>query len=200
MVPDHYAWTILTAGEADHYLFDGSTVRAFVGERQVGAEPGANSALRTLARFTAVTNLDVLALPGVRVAPLAHDELPAGAREGLAVVLADDGSRYRLGFDARTLVVHAEGPVALPPRGSGQLVARFTDFRRAGRWLLPYRTEYTFAGQALAVERALAVCPDPPRLEPAAFHTPAALPECPPRLSDRTAPSPGSRTASRRWR
>ena len=65
LVPDHYAWTIHTAGEPDHYLFDGATTRAFVGDAEVSATPGAVSPLRTHVRFTAVVNLDALALPGV---------------------------------------------------------------------------------------------------------------------------------------
>jgi hypothetical protein len=117
LFPDRYAWRIFTAGEPDDYLFDGTVARAFVAGRQVAEEAGVTSALRTHARFVAVTNLDALLLPGVQVAPLPGAELPPGAVEGIAVVLADDGSQYRLAFDARTLLVQAEGPLALPPVG-----------------------------------------------------------------------------------
>ena len=40
------------------------------------------------------------------------------------------------------------------------------------------RTSYTFATQALADERALAVCPNDPGLGELAFREPEALPDC----------------------
>jgi hypothetical protein len=178
LLPDRYAWTIFTAGDPDHYLFDGTTVRVFVRTRPVAEEAGAASALRTHARFTAVTNLDALLLPGARVATLADAELPPGAVEGLSVVLADDGSRYRLGFDARALLVHAEGPLALPPLGEGQVVVRYADYRPVAGRLLAHRMEYAFAGRALASERALALCLAPRGLTVEAFQSPEALPDC----------------------
>jgi hypothetical protein len=180
LLPAHYAWTIHTTGEPDHYLFDGLAARAFVGTREVAEDRSATNPLRTQARFTAVVNLDALLLPGVRLAPLERAALPPDAIEGLAVVLADDGAQYRLGFDARTRVVHAEGPIALPPLGAGQLVARFGDFRKTGRWVLAYRTEYMLGGQPLASERTIAVCPEPRDLAPEAFRTPSAVPDCSP--------------------
>ena len=178
LVPDRYAWTILTAGEPDHYLYDGQTVRTFVGGQFVGQRAGAADPLRTHARFTAVVNLDALLLPGVRLAPLASVDLPPDTADGVDVVFADDGSRYRVAFDARTLLVHAEGPVALPPLAATSLVARYADFRRTGRWWLPYRTDYTLEGRPLAVERTHALCPEPPGLGMDAFRSPAALPRC----------------------
>jgi hypothetical protein len=176
LAPDRYAWTIFTTGEPDHYLFDGTTTRAFVGRRPVVVHDG--GPLRTHARFVAVTNLDTLRLPGVQVAPLPREELLPGAAAGLAAVFADDGSRYRLGFDDRALLVWVAGPVALPPLGEGELVARFTDLRRVHRFLLPFRTVYIFGSRPLAEEHALAVCPADPRLTERAFREPAALPDC----------------------
>lgn len=180
LVPDRYAWTIYTSGEADHYLLDGRTTRAFVGEGPVATVSGQDSALRTHARFTAVMNLDALRVPGVRITPLAASDLPAGARAGIEAVFIDDATRYRLAFDARDLLVELTGPLAMPPLGAGTVTARFTDFRPTGRFVLPWRTVYTFGDQPLAEERVLAACPDPPGLAPADFATPARLPSCEP--------------------
>jgi len=177
-VPDRYAWTIFTASEPSHFLYDGSSVRAFIGGREVAVDAARGAPLRSHARFAAVVNLDALRLPGVSVAPLAPDELPPGATAALAVVFADDGSRYRLGFDERTLLVWAAGSVSLPPLGQGELTVRFADFRRARRLLLPFRTTYTFGGAPLAEEQALAVCPLAARLPEESFRAPASVPDC----------------------
>jgi hypothetical protein len=178
MVPDRYAWTIFTAAEPNHYLFDGTAVRAFIGTREVSADTDPSAPLRSHARFTAVVNLDALRLPGVRTAPVPQAELPAGASSGLAVVFADDGAQYRLGFDGRALLVWAEGPVRLPPLGQGRVVARFSDFRRVGRYLMPFRTSYVFGDERLADERALAVCPADRGLGIESFRTPRLVPDC----------------------
>src|SRR2546426_757140 len=176
MVPDRYAWTIFTAAEPDHYLFDGTTVRAFIGGREVSADTDPSAPLRSHARFTAVVNLDALRLPGVRTAPLPQAELPPGASAGLAVVLADDGSRYRLGFDGRGLLVWAEGPVRLPPLGQGQVVARFSDFRRVAGFLVPFRTSYTFGDERLPGQRPPPLGPGHPGRRPQALPGPPPVP------------------------
>jgi hypothetical protein len=178
MTPDRYAWTIFTAAEPHHYLFDGEAVRAFIGDRAVSADASPGAPLRSHARFTAVANLDALRLPGVQVASLAPAELPPGAVAGLAVVLPDGGAVYRLGFDERTLVVWASGPVRLPPAGDGELIAHFGDFRRTEHLLLPFHTTYAFRGGRLAEERALAVCPNQPGLRSEGFQAPGRLPAC----------------------
>lgn len=175
MAPDRYAWTIFTAGEPNHFLFDGVVVRGFIGSREVSVDRAPDAPLRSHARFTAIAQLDALRLPGVHVQPLADGELPAGVVAGLAVALADDGARYRLGFDREMLLVWVEGPIRLLPLGEGTLTARFGDFRRTGGFLLPFATSYTFGGAALAEERALAVCPNDPRVTIEAFRTPARL-------------------------
>ena len=176
MLPDRYAWTVFTTGEPTHYLFDGQVVRGFVGGREVSVETAPDAPLRSHARFTAVANLDALRLPGVVVAPLDGADLPPGATAGLVAVFPD-GSRYRLGFDAETRLVAVAGPLSLPPLARGELEARFTDFVRVRGFLLPRRTSYRLGAQALAEERALAICPDAAVAE-AAFRTPALLPAC----------------------
>jgi hypothetical protein len=192
MIPDRYAWTIFTAGEPNHYLFDGTTVRAFIGGREVSADTDPSAPLRSHARFTAVVNLDALRLPGVRTALLSEAELPAGTSAGLAVVLADDGSQYRLGFDGRGLLVWAEGPVRLPPLGEGRVVARFSDFRRVAGMLVPFQTSYTLGSERLADERTLAVCPADPGVSLESFRTPRRLPDCGAPLPRRLSGTPAS--------
>jgi hypothetical protein len=178
--PDRYGWMIDTTGEPDFYLFDGTAVRTFVGGSPVAVDTSPRAALRSHARFTAVANLDALLLPGVRTAPLAAADVPAGATAGVAAVFADDGARFRLGFDAADRLVHVEGPLDLPPLGAGVVQARYADFRRVRRFVLPYRTTYALAGQVFADERALAICPDDARLDEEAFRTANRIPPCPP--------------------
>ena len=178
LAPDRYAWTIDTAGAPDHYLFDGAVVRAFVYDREVSSDASPGAPLRTHARFTAVTNLDTLLLPAVRVASLAPADLPPGVAAGVAATFVDDGSRYLIGVDEKSLVVWASGPVSFAPFDGGEVMARFTDFRRAGRWLLPYRTSYTLAGRPLADERVRAACPGVP-LVAGMFRSPGLIPACP---------------------
>ena len=122
-------------------------------------------------------NPDKLA-PGVALLPWTTDALPAGVAEGVVATLPD-GSRYELGFDAHALLVWARGPLDLRPIVKGDVTARFDDFRRAGGLLVPFRTSYAVGERALAEERALAVCVDPPGLGPDAFTAPDRLPACP---------------------
>lgn len=180
LAPDRYAWTIWTANEPNHYVFDGESGRAFIGAVAVAADTAAVPVLRTHARFTAVANLDVLLLPGVSVSQLAPDALPSETSWGLAATFADDGSRYRLGFDSRDLLVYVAGPIALPPLEPGELEVRYGDFRRRRGVLVPYRTAYAFGGAGLAEERALAVCPNEAAVVPAWFSQPVEDAGCPP--------------------
>ena len=179
MLPDRYAWTIQTATEPDHYLFDGAVVRAFIGTRLVAVDSAPHAPLRGQARLEAVVGLDALELPGVRVAPLPASELPPGTRAGLVVVFADDGASYRVAFDRRDRLVWATGPASLPPLGEGAIVARFGDFRRAGGVRLPFRISYALNGEPLAEARVVAVCPNDPRLGAASFQAPELVPDCP---------------------
>jgi hypothetical protein len=176
LAPHRYAWSIVTADETHHYLYDGTTVRAFVGEREVAVSAADTAPLRTHARFAAVANLDALRDPGVRTAARAAEELPSGAAR-LDVSLAD-GTAYRLIFDDRMLLVRLSGAVSLAPFGEGELVAEFADFRRVRGYTLPYRTTYWFRGERVADEHALAVCPYRAGVDAAAFAAPRRLPAC----------------------
>lgn len=178
--PDRYAWTLYTSGQPDHYLFDGAAARAFVNGQEVAAEEATTAPLRSHARIMALVHLDARLLPGVQVTPLPAVELPAGAAEGLQVVFADDGARYRLGFDGAARLVHASGPLDLPPYGSGEVTLRFDGFRRVSGRVLAHRVHYEFRGAPLADETLLAACVDDPRVTAAAFQRPDLLPECTP--------------------
>jgi hypothetical protein len=176
--PDRYALSVATATEPYHYLFDGETVRVFLGTRAVAADPRREAPLRSHARFMAVANLDALSLPRYRVTPLAPGDLPDGAREGLLVVEIDGGARYRVGFDEHGLVGWVVGPLNLDPLGRGEVTARFSDFRRVAGLLLPHRTAYGFGDTPLLEETATAVCPNQPDVTTDTFLAPVRLPAC----------------------
>jgi hypothetical protein len=177
LVPDFYAWTIETAAEPEYELFDGRTVRSFVGPQEVGTDTTPTAPLRSHARWTAVVNLDALRAPGVTLTALSAAQLPPGVREGVRATFAD-GAVYRLGFDERTLLVWAAGPLDLSPLGRGEATVRFADYRRTGGLLLAFAASYALDGVALADETVLTACVDPPGLTPASFTDPRLLPPC----------------------
>jgi hypothetical protein len=161
----------------DHYLFDGTVVRAFVGGRELAADTSTDAPLRTQAAFVAVTNLDAVRAGGV-VTPLPAGTLPPGVAAGLAVTMPSSGASYRLGFDDRMLLVWATGPFDVPQAGRTELTARYDDYRRVQGLWLPFRTTYALGPRRLAVERTLRVCPNDPELVPASFEQPERLPAC----------------------
>lgn len=169
-LPDRYAWTIETADRPNHYLFDGTVVRAFLGDALVAEDASPDAPLRSQARFVAVASLDALRLPGVSVAD-------AGGR--LEVVFPRRGDRYTVAFDGRLLVARVEGPVDFSPFARGTLVARYDDVRRTGGLLLAHRTRYALDGAPLADEQTLVACVLRTGLPAAAFASPGALPGCP---------------------
>jgi hypothetical protein len=177
--PDRYAWSIETAGEPTHYLFDGAVVRAFVGSALTSEDATPTAAVRTHARFMGVMLLYALRTPGVQVRELAATERPAGAVFGLEAVFHDTGDRYLVGLDAERLVVSVEGPVLLPPFERHAVRATLDDHRRIRGYTIAYHTRWTADGEALADERTLRACPlarEPPA---AAFASPDRLPRCP---------------------
>lgn len=179
LVPDRYAWSITTMAGVDHYLFDGTAVRAFVGGRELGADTRPNAPLRTQAAFIAATNLDTVRAGGTAT-PLPPGELPPGVASGLTVTMPEHGASYRLGFDERLLLVWASGPFDVPQTGRVELTARYGDYRRVRGLWLPFLVTYEIGSRRLAVERALRVCPNPPELTAAAFLDPDRLPACAP--------------------
>lgn len=177
LVPDRFAWKIVTAGDPIYHLFDGTTVRCFIGTAEVSSDTSTCAPLRTHARWTAVIGLDALRAPGVTVTQLPVADLPAGVREGLLATFPD-GTAYRLGFDDRTLLVWAQGALDFSPFGKGEVTARFADHRRTGTLLLAFSTSYILGTTPLADEKIVAACVDPPDLTPASFTDPTSLPAC----------------------
>ena len=176
--PDRYAWRIVTADEPLSHLFDGALVRCFVGNAEVSCDPSPDAPLRTHARWTAVMNLDALRAPGVTLQPLEARDLPDGVREGFSATFAG-GATYRLGFDDRTLLVWAAGPLDLSPFAKGEATARFTDYRRTAHLRLPFAVTYWIGASRIADEKILAYCPEPPALTAESFADPEKLPDCP---------------------
>jgi len=177
LLPNRYAWSIETATEPQVHLFDGTTVRSFIGAAEVAEDASPGAPLRSHARWTAVVNLDALHAPGIQLTPLPATALPAGVSEGLSARFPD-GQTYRLGFDERTLLVWTEGPLDLWPVAKGIATVRYSDHRATASRLLPFAAAYAIGGRRVAEERVLAACVDPPGLTPASFTDPAHLPDC----------------------
>ncbi len=172
--PERYAWSITTRDQPHHYLFDGTTARAFVGTGLV-AEDATAAAIRTHARFVAVANLDVLRLPGVQIGPAASPE-PVGTM--LEAVFADRGDRYRIWLDAHDLVSRVEGPIDLSPLASGRLRADYDEVRPVQGRLLAHHIRYEIDGHPLADERVRRACVFEPGIPASAFASPSTLPTC----------------------
>src|SRR5688572_31164029 len=153
-----YAWTVYTTGAPLHHLYDGGTVRAYVGSALAAEDASPDAPFRTHARFMAVVHLDDLAMPGVRLRELPATARPPGAHAALEAVFADTGARYVIGLDPRRLVVSVEGPVDLAPFGRRRVRAVLRDHRAVGRLTLA-RASWTAGGAALADERTLHACP-----------------------------------------
>jgi len=170
--PDRYAWSIVTNDQPHHYLFDGTRVRAYIGEQEV-AEATGSAGLETHARFVAVANLDVLRQPGVTVTAT-----PNGQGTQLDATFADTGARYRVQLDRDDVVRRVEGPIDLSPMAKGTLVATYDDDRDVGGRRLPQHIHYELDGAPLADERVVRTClleKSPPA---DAFASPATLPRC----------------------
>lgn len=174
--PDLLRWTLETYGEEQTFAWDGAEVRYFLGSALLPPDSADVGDFRTVVRWTAVTMLGALEQDDrVEVAEIPAAELPPGVSAGLRVRYRDDGATYELHFDGDTLLVGARGPVAIPTIGAGELEARFSDFRRAGDYLLPYVGSYTLAGRPLFDERVLRYVPDDPALDAASFRRPPPL-------------------------
>lgn len=176
--PERIAWSIDTRGQANHYLFDGEVVRAFIGAGLVATDAGPEAPLRRYARFTAVTLLDALERPDATVEELAPAAVPPGAVAALAVRFADRPERFVLGFDDADRLVSVEGPLDLPGLGLAPVRAEFSEFARVDGWLLPRRVRYLVGGRVLIDERARGLCPEPDGLGVEAFRDPTSLPAC----------------------
>jgi hypothetical protein len=153
--PEHLSVALHTAAEDQRLETDGITVRTYVGRALVSTEPARTSAVAALARFVALTSLDVL-LDSERIAwqELPESERPAGAARALRAHFRDaPGHALRLGFDADARLLVADGTVAVPGLGEGPIEARFADYRRVGGRRLPFEIRYRFRGAPLLDER-----------------------------------------------
>lgn len=163
-VPEQLRVVLRTSADDQRLESDGEVVRTYVGSALVSQEPARTSGVAALARFVALTNLDVLA-DGSRVAwsELPDAERTAGVARALRAGFRDAPERsLRLGFDASLRLVSAEGVVTVPGLGEGLLEARYSDYRRTeGRWL-PFDIRYRFRGAPLLDERVVTWEPDAP--------------------------------------
>ena len=153
-VPSRLELQLRTAAETQTLVSDGETLRTYLGGGLVSSEPAHGSGVAALVSFVALSNLDVLADPTqVRTEEAGASELPPGAVRGLSAELRDlPGARFALGFDRDLRLVGLAGPVSVPGLGAGPLEARFEDYRRVGRWWLPFAIHYRFRGAPLVDE------------------------------------------------
>jgi hypothetical protein len=169
-LPDLFRWTLSTYGEEPSYVYDGEAVRAFLGSGEIPVDPSTAASFRTLARWAAVTSLDILGDPSrVSCEEIAADESSAGGATGVRARFLDDTATYDLWFDEHGLLVSAEGPVSLPPAGTARLAATYSDFRDVAGYRLPHRGQYSFAGRPLLDERVTSYRANDPAVDAASF-------------------------------
>lgn len=149
--------TIETAAETQTLVSDGTWLRTYLGTALVSQEPARGSSVGALLTFVELSSLDVLLDPErVRTDPV-RVHAPAEVAHALRVRWLD-GSRAELalGFDAELRLVWLAGPASVPGLGEGRLEARFDDFRRVGRYLLPFAIRYRFRDAPLLDEHVRA--------------------------------------------
>lgn len=153
--PEHLSVALHTAAEDQRLESDGKTVRTYVGTALVSTEPARTSPVAALARFVALTSLDVLLDPErVTWQELPEPERPAGSARALRAGFRDaPGHALTLGFDADARLTVADGIVAVPGLGDGPIEARYADYRRVGGRWLPFEIRYRFRGAPLLDER-----------------------------------------------
>jgi hypothetical protein len=150
-VPAHLELQLRTSAETQTLVSDGETLRTYLGGGLVSSEPAHGSGVAALVSFVALSDLDVLQdATQVRTEEIGATDLPDGAVRGLRAELP--GARFVLGFDRDLRLVWLAGPVSVPGLGDGPLDARFEDFRRVGRWWLPFSIHYRFRGAPLVDE------------------------------------------------
>jgi hypothetical protein len=161
-VPERLRMVLKTTAEDQVTTSDGARVKSYLGNALVTDEPAEGSGIPSLARFTALVNLDVLAdATRVRWHELEPQDRPPGSARALrASFTAHPESPVRLGFDADLRLAFADGEVAIPGLGSGVLEARFSDYRRVGGRWLPLQIRYRFRGAPLLDERVVEWRPD----------------------------------------
>lgn len=170
--PDLLRWTIETYGDEQSYVYDGRAVVLYLGSAALPVDAPGAASFRTQARWFAVTALDVLQDSGrIEWHELPAAGLPAGIAHAVEARFLDDGALYRLFFDARDLLVAAEGDVALPPIGSGRLRAEYGEFRGVDGYTLAFAGRYTLSGRPLVDEQVRRYVANDPALTAASFET-----------------------------
>jgi hypothetical protein len=167
-LPDRLGLSLLVDGDEDqHFLFDGSAVRGFLGSAPLTVDRRQAATLRTFARFTAVASLDRLTdATHLSWSEIPREDLPPGVRRGLRARFHDDGeARYEVYFDGALRPIEARGPVVLPGAGEVSLSARFDDFRRVDGYRIAFGVHYALGAQALADEQVLRFVPNDPELD-----------------------------------
>ena len=172
--PERYAWSIETNDQPNHYLFDGTTVRAFVGDAPVSDDPSPSSPLRTHARFTAVADLDILLTPAAELTTAVST--PDGVT--LTAVFRDRNHRYEVAFDHDGLLTRVAGPIDLSPAARGHLVATYDDYRQVDARRIPHHIHYDLDGQTLADEHVITACVLATPPDATIFTSPERLPTC----------------------
>lgn len=178
LAPDRYAWSVETAHDPMHYLFDGTIVRVYLGGALTAEDASPDAPLRSHARVVGVALLDVLRSPGVSVRELGRAEMPPGCRAGLVAAFADPPGVYHVCLDARLRVRRVDGPVDLSPLGRGTVSVRFDDLRRVDGLVFARRARWLLDDQMLADECVTHLCLAPPGLDATSWRAPSALPVC----------------------
>ncbi len=162
--PESFRWSLETLGDDQSLLFDGVSSRHRLGSALLPPTP-ADEAVRSQARWFAVTALDVLEGPAVSWRELPPAELPEGVASGLSAEFSGSSTRFELFFDERDLLARARGRVALAPVGAGMLDATFSSYLRVGGYQLPHSGTYRLDGQPLMRETVRRWLPNDPSLE-----------------------------------
>jgi hypothetical protein len=166
--PESFRFSLRTSGAPQHHVFDGAELRSYLGGALAARGSQDAPAFRSVARWLAVTSLDVLADPARAEWEEAPGAAPAsGVARGLSVRFRDDGARYRLGFDAGDRLVRAEGPIEIPGVGAGRVEARFRDFRAIEGRQAPFAASYRLNGEPFFDERVIRFVPGLGVLDPA---------------------------------
>lgn len=164
VAPRLYRWTVFTTGEPNHYTWDGSTMRAWIGPMAVGSDTSGNAPLRSHARWHAVTYLDTLCSGNLDVHFRSLPPEPGGGQTVVARLL-DDDSEYTLVFDRHARPLRVSGPIDIPPFGKARLTQSFFDFRRSGRFFIPHTTRYEIDGTTLSDEVTTSFFANDPAIE-----------------------------------
>lgn len=168
--PESFRLSFYTTGATQHYVFDGRTLSSHLGSVLVSHDSHDVAAYRSIASWLGVTSLAFLADPTratwkeVPAAGLGRDVVRA-----LSVRLREDGARYALGFDAKSRLVAAKGPIEIPGIGAGRLAARFRDFRSVDGHDVPFAATYRLNDEPFFEEHVIRFLPGLAVLDPAAL-------------------------------